>query len=180
MTNERNHHFPHPTTHSSRFLDSNLLVLFSSASTVSACCVLQSFSWGKIDQLLLLYMMTIWGPFQVQKSFKLPIFKHLLNWTLVTLSNTGSHFHKYCTNRSCGFTRYYGYYTTGGSAAHVLYNHDWESLPYFVSSRETVFCMQLLRRVNAGILLGQQSFKQCADIYNFLHKYSSCAGTMSQ
>ena len=25
----------------------------------------------------------------------------------------GSHYHKYCTNRSCGFVQYYGYYTVG-------------------------------------------------------------------
>ena len=84
----------------------------------------------------------------------------------------GSHFYKYCTNPSCGCVQYYGYYTTGGSSATVLYNVDWESLPYFVSSRETVFSMKLLRRFNAEILIGQQSFLQCSDMYNFLHKYS--------
>lgn len=44
--------------------------------------------------------------------------------------------HKYC---SCGLTQYYGYYTISGSTD-VLYNPEWEYLPYFVSSRETAFC----------------------------------------
>lgn len=77
----------------------------------------------------------------------------------------GSHYHKYC---SCGFTQYYGYYTTGGSTE-VHYNPNWESLPFFVSSRETAFSINLLKRFNAEILLGQLSFKQCADVYNYLH-----------
>lgn len=51
----------------------------------------------------------------------------------------GSHFHKHYTNPTCGCTQYYGYYTTGGSSSDVLFNLDWEKLPYFVSSRERVF-----------------------------------------
>ena len=86
----------------------------------------------------------------------------------VLISLPGNHYHKYC---SCGFTQYYGYYTTGGSAE-VHYNPNWESLPYFVSSRETAFSMDLLKRFNAEILLGQNSFKQCADVYNYLHNYN--------
>lgn len=82
----------------------------------------------------------------------------------------GSHFHKYCTNPSCGCVQYYGYYTTRGSAQ-VFYNVDWESLPYFVSSRETVFSVKLLLRFHAEVIIGQQSFSQCAEVYNFLHNY---------
>lgn len=85
----------------------------------------------------------------------------------------GTHFHKYCTNRGCGFTQYYGYYTTGGVSSEVLFNSNWESLQYFVSSRETVFSMKLLRRFDSQVLLGQMSFKQCAEVYNYLHDYSS-------
>lgn len=96
------------------------------------------------------------------------------------VSVAGSHFHKCCTNRSCGLTQYYGYYTTGGSSGEVLFNSDWESPPYFVSSRDTVFCRKLLERLNASIVIGQQSFKQCADTYNFLHKYTGQARTLSQ
>lgn len=84
----------------------------------------------------------------------------------------GSHFHKYCTNRFCGCTQYYGYYTVGGdqSISQVLFNSNWEALPYFISSRDTVFSMILLHRFHSEILLGQLSFKQCADIYNHIHK----------
>ncbi len=81
----------------------------------------------------------------------------------------GSHFHKLCTNRSCGCTQYYGYYTTGSLPSKVFFNSEWDTLPFFVSSRETVFSMAALKRFDSGILLGQLSFKQCADIYNHLH-----------
>jgi len=80
----------------------------------------------------------------------------------------GSHFHKICRTRSCGFTQYYGYYTKKGSTQ-VCFNDDWESMPYFVSSRETVFSLTLMRRFEAEVLLGQLSFKQCAEVYNHLH-----------
>ena len=87
----------------------------------------------------------------------------------------GTHFHKYCSNRGCGYTYYYGYYTTGStcnsqSSSHTLYEPDWESLPYFISSRETAFSITLLRQFNSEIVLGQMSFKQCAEVYNHLHQ----------
>ena len=85
----------------------------------------------------------------------------------------GTHFHKYCTNRGCGFTQYYRYYTNGGVSWEELFISNWESLQYFVSSRETVFSMNLLRRFDTQVLLGQMSFKQCAEVYNYLHDYSS-------
>lgn len=88
----------------------------------------------------------------------------------------GSNFHKYCTNPICGCTQYYGFYTSGGSQSEVVFNHDWASLPYFVSSRETALSMSLLQQFNAEILIGQLSFKQCADVYNFLHQYT-CIST---
>ena len=84
----------------------------------------------------------------------------------------GSHFHKYCTNQACGLTQYYGYYTTGGISSQVIFDLEWETLPHFVSSHESVFSMDVLRRFNAEIILGQLSFKQCADVYNFVHKYT--------
>ena len=85
----------------------------------------------------------------------------------------GSHYHKYCTKPSCGFIQYYGYYTIGHGMSGVLFNTNWESLPYFVSSRETVLSMRLMQHFNANIVIGQLSFKQCADVYNFLHNYTS-------
>ena len=84
----------------------------------------------------------------------------------------GSHYHKVCSNRSCSFTQSYGYSTVDGHSD-VHYDPDWNSLPYFFSSRETVFSMQLLRQFDAQIVIGQMSFKQCADGYNYLHTHLS-------
>lgn len=81
----------------------------------------------------------------------------------------GSHYHKACKNRTCGYTQYYGYYTLKGSTQ-VYANRDWECLPYFVSSRETVFSKLTMQRFETEILLGQLSFKQCAEIFNQMHK----------
>ena len=80
-------------------------------------------------------------------------------------------YHKYCTNRRCGLTQYYGYHTKGGERGGVFFDVNWHSLPYFVSSRETAFSAKLLKRFDAQILLGQQNFKQCAEIYNHLHLF---------
>ena len=88
----------------------------------------------------------------------------------------GSHFHKCCTSPKCSCTQYYGFYTTGGE---VVFNSDWATLPYFVSSRETVYSMDLLHHFNAEIIIGQLSFKQCADVYNFLHGYNTSASSTS-
>ena len=85
----------------------------------------------------------------------------------------GSQFHKCCTNPTCGFTQYYGFYMIGGSVSDVTFNPDWASLPYFVSSRENVFSIHLLKQFNAEIVIGQLSFKQCADVYNFLDEYTN-------
>ena len=62
--------------------------------------------------------------------------------------------------------------TTEGLSSQVTFDLEWESLPYFVSSRESVFSMDMLSRFNAEIILGQLSFKQCADVYNFVQKYT--------
>lgn len=88
----------------------------------------------------------------------------------------GTHYHKYCTNSSCKLTQYYGYYTIKGSSA-VFYNPDWESLPYFVSSRESAFSISLLKRFNAEIFVSVSSFMQCADIYNLLHNYETSSSS---
>ena len=78
----------------------------------------------------------------------------------------GSHFHKYCRNQSCSFVQYYGYYSQNSK---VSYNQGWIDLPYFVSSRETVFSIELLKQMDAEILIGEVSFQQRADIYNYIH-----------
>lgn len=85
-----------------------------------------------------------------------------------------SHFHKNCSCKTCSFTQYYGYYTTGGpKACHAIYNADWQSLCYFVSSKETAVSMEFLRRLDAEIVIGQMSYNQRANIYNYVHNYTS-------
>lgn len=54
----------------------------------------------------------------------------------------GTHFHKTCTNKLCTMTQHYGYYTTGNS---VLYNQNWSSLQYFVTSSLTAFSMNMVK-----------------------------------
>ncbi len=85
--------------------------------------------------------------------------------TLGSIPDT--HYHKYCRNKRCNYTQYFGYHTR--SDVDVYFDSNWDTLPYFVSSRETALDMRLLRRIDSEILLGQQSFKQCADVYNHLH-----------
>ena len=91
----------------------------------------------------------------------------------------GSHYHKYCSNKKCGFTQYFGYHTGSNinSPHEVYFDENWEALPYFVSSRESVLDMNLLRRFNSEIILGQQSFKQLSDVYNHLHIHERGSGS---
>lgn len=84
----------------------------------------------------------------------------------------GAHFHKNCQNLNCRTIQYYGYYTAGG---HVVFNSGWESLQYFSSSRDTFFSLDILQQADAHLLIGQLSFKQQADIYNYSHKCESSA-----
>jgi hypothetical protein len=86
----------------------------------------------------------------------------------------GTHFHKTCSNRACGMTQFYGY-TTYGKSPEVHFDADWESLPFFISSRESVFSMQQLRRFDSEIVIGHMSFKQCAESYNYLHCYTKAS-----
>ena len=83
----------------------------------------------------------------------------------------GTHYHRYCTNKRCSYVQFYGYHTfkSGPIQQSVFFDNDWKSHRYFVSSRETAFDMKLLFRFDSQILLGQQSFKQCSDVYNHLH-----------
>lgn len=83
----------------------------------------------------------------------------------------GTHYHKYCSNKRCSYVQFYGYHTTnsGPSQHSIHFDPDWKTNTYFVSSRETAFDMKLLCRFDSQILLGQQSFKQCSDVYNHFH-----------
>lgn len=82
----------------------------------------------------------------------------------------GSHFHKICHNKRCGVTQYYGYYTIGHESSQVFYNAEWRDLRYFVSSSLTVFSMQMLKRIDSQVLIGQLSYKQIAKIFNHVHE----------
>ena len=92
----------------------------------------------------------------------------------------GSPYHKTCSSQLCGATQFYGY-TSGGHSKEVHFNPDWESLPYFVSSCESVFSMKFLRQFDPEILIGQMmSFQQCAEAYNYVHSLSARTHGMPQ
>ena len=78
-----------------------------------------------------------------------------------------THFHKYCSKRTCPCTQFYGYYTCADSDTY--YNEDCAELPYFMATRETAIATSLLKQLDAEILIGQMSYKQRAEIYNLIH-----------
>lgn len=84
-----------------------------------------------------------------------------------------SHYHKYCRNsrKGCKFTQYYGYYKS--ESGEMYYNEDWNTLPYFLSTQETGFDLEMLRKFDAELLIGQISYKQKADIYNVTKGYDN-------
>lgn len=86
----------------------------------------------------------------------------------------GTHFRKYCSNnsRGCSFTQHYGCYSCGNSSE-VFYDEDCLDLPYFASTNMTIFQTKMLNQLTAETLLGQLSYKQKAEIYNYAHGYHS-------
>ena len=84
-------------------------------------------------------------------------------------SAPGTHYNKACVSKVCTMTQYYGYYTSGQATSQVFYNTDWKTLPYFVSSSLTAFSMDMLKRVDSEVLIGQLSYKQIADILYHIH-----------
>ena len=88
----------------------------------------------------------------------------------------GAHYHKFCPKMTCSFTQYYCYYTTQGQ---VIFTENWSSVQYFISSRDTTFSLDTLRCLDANVLIGQISFKQQADIYNYTHGYSKSEAKMT-
>lgn len=83
-------------------------------------------------------------------------------------------FRKYCQNsrKGCSFTQHYSYHSTSDdNTTEVVYDVNWADLPYFVSSNKTAFATKFLERFDAEILLGQISYKQKSDIYNYYNKY---------
>ena len=83
-----------------------------------------------------------------------------------------THFRKFCQNyrKGCPFTQYYGYCTQGGTSS-IMYDSNWDELPYFISTSMTAFATSFMEQFDADLLLGQIAYKQKADIYNYYHKY---------
>ena len=50
---------------------------------------------------------------------------------------------------------------------------DWDELPYFVSTSKTGFSLTFLERFDSELLLGQVSYNQKCDIYNYFHKHET-------
>jgi len=82
------------------------------------------------------------------------------------------HYTRYCRKKGCSFQQHYGYFTEGDSSQ-ATYNDDALSLPYFMCSRKTAFSINILKKLDFECLIGQVSYKQCADIYNNYHGYES-------
>lgn len=84
----------------------------------------------------------------------------------------GTHFRKYCENQSkgCHFVQHYGFYTTDGIDG-IIYDDDYYTFPYFMSMSMTVFQITILKGFTAQMLIGQLSYKQKAEIYNYCHGY---------
>ena len=84
----------------------------------------------------------------------------------------GTHFRKYCSNSSlgCSFPQHYGFYSHGNDSE-IMYDEDCLDLPYFVSTNQTIFHTKMLSNLTTEILLGQLSYKQKAEIYNYSHGY---------
>ncbi len=82
------------------------------------------------------------------------------------------HYHKYCQSYSsgCNYRQYYGYHSEGSQSVQ-FYDDDWATVKYFVSSSETAFEMSLLTKFDAEVLIGQISYNQKADIYNYNNGY---------
>ena len=86
----------------------------------------------------------------------------------------GTHFRKYCENQSkgCHFTQHYGFFSNDKTNG-VIYDKDYLRLPYFMSTNMTVFQLTLLQCLTAEMLIGQVSYKQKSDIYNYRHGYET-------
>lgn len=89
-------------------------------------------------------------------------------------TTSGTHFRKYCSQnwKGCPFTQHYGFHQKGNSTE-IFYDDDYIDLPFFMSTNMTVFETKMLQSLNAEILLGQLTYRQKSDIYNYCHGYDS-------
>ena len=99
---------------------------------------------------------------------------------LTLYSNTlgtvpATHFSLYCQNwrKGCSFVQCYGFSKANDDTTDRTYDINWKSLPYFVSTQQTAFDMNLLIRLDADVLIGQNTYNQLSDIYNEIHGYCS-------
>ena len=85
----------------------------------------------------------------------------------------GTHYHKICQRfrKGCAYRQYYGYSTSGNATSAPTYDSDWEGHNYFISSSETAFELCMLRKFDSELLLGQISYSQEAEIYNYSNGY---------
>ena len=85
-------------------------------------------------------------------------------------------FRKYCSNshKGCTFTQHYSFHSFNNKEnSETVADSDWDELPYFVSTSKTGFSLTFLERFDSELLLGQVSYKQKCDIYNYFHKYET-------
>ena len=84
----------------------------------------------------------------------------------------GTHYHKYCQKfrKGCNFRQYYGYSSEGNQSL-IFYDTQWAEQKYFVSSSETAFELDMLRKFDSELLIGQISYNQKAEIYNYFNGY---------
>ena len=83
-----------------------------------------------------------------------------------------THFWKCCqkASKGCSFTQHYGFHAVGDDTD-VIYDEDWADLSYFISTTKTAFEMKLVKDFCAELLIGQVSYNQQCDIYNYIHGY---------
>ena len=55
----------------------------------------------------------------------------------------------------------------------MVYDKNCLELSYFLSTNMTAFAMGMLSTLSAEILLGQMSYRQKADMYNYVHGYDA-------
>ena len=72
--------------------------------------------------------------------------------------------------KGCSFRQYYGYSSEGNQSV-VFYDAQWPQHKYFVSSSETAFELEMLKIFDAELLIGQISYNQKAEIYNYFNGY---------
>lgn len=108
-------------------------------------------------------------------SGKLLIQKDCPSFPVMYTNNLGSvsetHFRKYC-QKGCSFTQHYGCYTTRSNSI-MFYDKNCLEFPYFLSTSMTAFETEILTTLSAEVLLGQMSYRQKADIYNYVHDYDA-------